>query len=333
MRDNLRRIWALTVKEFREVLRDNSSLALGILLPIILILVIGYGISLDVKHAPIGVVLEDASPEAQQVVDFVDGSEYFRPTYMTSMDQALRAMEQRKIDAILRVPPDFSRQLHQGDGRVQLLLYGTDTTTAMSIQSYVETAAAQWSASQMAGRGVGAVELESRLWFNDAHESTWYFLPGLILMIVTLVGVLLTAGVMAREYERGTFESLFVTPVKKGEIIVAKMIPYFCIAMLGVLICLVLSRFLFQVPLVGSLSLVIHPVSPDGPGYGDADFRGDQSPVHGHPDGSPGQLPAQHHAVRVPVRPAGHAPMGPVDWGSAAFQTLSGCIENLAPGR
>ena len=109
----------------------------------------------------------------------------------------------------------------------------------------------------MAGRGVGAVELESRLWFNDAHESTWYFLPGLILMIVTLVGVLLTAGVMAREYERGTFESLFVTPVKKGEIIVAKMIPYFCIAMLGVLICLVLSRFLFQVPLVGSLSLVI----------------------------------------------------------------------------
>lgn len=259
MRDNLRRIWALTVKEFREVLRDNSSLALGILLPIILILVIGYGISLDVKHAPIGVVLEDASPEAQQVVDFVDGSEYFRPTYMTSMDQALRAMEQRKIDAILRVPPDFSRQLHQGDGRVQLLLYGTDTTTAMSIQSYVETAAAQWSASQMAGRGVGAVELESRLWFNDAHESTWYFLPGLILMIVTLVGVLLTAGVMAREYERGTFESLFVTPVKKGEIIVAKMIPYFCIAMLGVLICLVLSRFLFlfQVPLVGSLSLVI----------------------------------------------------------------------------
>lgn len=257
MKDNLRRIRALTVKEFREVLRDNSSLALGILLPIILILVIGYGISLDVKHAPIGVVLEDASPEAQQVVDFVDGSEYFRPTYMTSMNQALRAMEQRKIDAILRVPPDFSRQLHQGDGRVQLLLYGTDTTTAMSIQSYVETAAAQWSARQMAGQGVGAVDLESRLWFNDAHESTWYFLPGLILMIVTLVGVLLTAGVMAREYERGTFESLFVTPVKKGEIIVAKMIPYFCIALLGVFICLILSRFLFQVPLVGSLSLIL----------------------------------------------------------------------------
>ena len=169
----------------------------------------------------------------------------------------MKALEQRKIDAILRVPPDFSRQLHQGDGRLQLLLYGTDTTTAMSIQSYVETAVAQWSAKQMAARGIGAVDLETRLWFNDAHESTWYFIPGLILMVVTLIGVLLTAGVMAREYERGTFESLFVTPVKKGEVIVAKVIPYFCIALLGVFICLVLSRFLFQVPLVGSLALLL----------------------------------------------------------------------------
>lgn len=256
MRDNLRRIRALTVKEFREVLRDNSSLALGLLLPIILILVIGYGISLDVKHAPIGVVLEDASPEAQQVVDFVDGSEYFQPTYMTSMNQAVRALEQRKIDAILRVPPDFTRQLHQGDGRLQLLLYGTDTTTAMTVQSYVETAAAQWSARQMASRGIGAVDLETRLWFNDAHESTWYFLPGLILMIVTLVGVLLTAGVMAREYERGTFESLFVTPVKKGEIIVAKMIPYFCIAMLGVFLCLILMSILYLLTALGMGMLI-----------------------------------------------------------------------------
>lgn len=257
MKDSLRRIRALTVKEFREVLRDNSSLAMGILLPIILILVIGYGITLDVKHVPMGVVLEDTSPEAQRVVEFVDGSEYFQPTYLTNMFQATKALEQRKIDAILRVPPDFSRQLHQGNGRLQLLLYGTDTTTAMSIQSYVETAAAQWSAKRLADQGVGTIDLETRLWFNDAHESTWYFIPGLILMVVTLVGVLLTAGVMAREYERGTFESLFVTPVKKGEVIVAKVIPYFCIALLGVFICLVLSRFFFQVPLVGSLALLL----------------------------------------------------------------------------
>ena len=256
MKDTLRRIRALTVKEFREVLRDSSSLALGVLLPIVLILVIGYGISLDVKHAPIAMVLEDTSPEAQRVVSFVDGSEYFKPVYFTNMNQADRAMKQRQVDAILRVPPDFSRQLQRGDATLQLLLYGTDTTTAMSIQSYVETAVAQRSAELLASQGVGAVDLESRLWFNDAHESTWYFVPGLILMIVTLVGVLLTAGVMAREYERGTFESLFVTPVKKGEIIIAKIIPYFCIALLGILICLVLSRLLFQVPLVGSLALI-----------------------------------------------------------------------------
>ncbi len=252
-----RRIKALTIKEFREVLRDNSSLAMGILLPIALLFIIGYGISLDVKNVSLGVVLEDPSPQAQQVVNFVDGTEYFRPVYMTNMHQAEKSMEKREIDGILRVPPDFSRKLQQGDGRLQLLLYGTETTTAMTVQSYVETAVAQWSAKQLGHSGMGVVDLESRLWFNDAHESTWYFIPGLILMIVTLIGVLLTAGVMAREYERGTFESLFVTPVKKGEIVVAKLIPYFCIAMLGVLICLALSRFLFQIPLVGSLSLIL----------------------------------------------------------------------------
>lgn len=257
MRDSLRRIGALTKKEFQEVLRDNSSLAMGILLPIVLILIIGYGITLDVKHAPVAVVLEDASPEAQQVVDFVDGSDYFKPVYMTSMGQAQKAMTARTVDAILRVPPDFSQKLHQGDGKLQLILYGTETTTAMTIQSYVETSVARWSAQKMAAEGVGAIDVENRLWFNDANESTWYFIPGLILMIVTLIGVLLTAGVMAREYERGTFESLFVTPVKKGEIVVAKIIPYFCIAMLGVFICLILARFLFEVPLVGSLSVII----------------------------------------------------------------------------
>lgn len=209
------RIKALTIKEFREVLRDNSSLAMGILLPIALLFIIGYGISLDVKNVSLGVVLEDTSPQAQQVVNFVDGTEYFRPVYMTDMYQAEERMEKREIDAILRVPPDFSRKLQQGDGRLQLLLYGTETTTAMTVQSYVETAVAQWSAKRMGRSGMGVVDLESRLWFNDAHESTWYFIPGLILMIVTLIGVLLTAGVMAREYERGTFESLFVTPVKK----------------------------------------------------------------------------------------------------------------------
>lgn len=101
------RIKALTIKEFREVLRDNSSLAMGILLPIALLFIIGYGISLDVKNVSLGVVLEDTSPQAQQVVNFVDGTEYFRPVYMTDMYQAEERMEKREIDAILRVPPDF----------------------------------------------------------------------------------------------------------------------------------------------------------------------------------------------------------------------------------
>ena len=99
--------------------------------------------------------------------------------------------------------------------------------------------------------GSAQVVLEPRMWFNDANSSTWFFLPGLIMLIVTLVGIMLTAIVMAREWERGTFESLFVTPVRPLELILAKIIPYFCVAMVGVFLCLFFSRFLFEVPLVG----------------------------------------------------------------------------------
>ena len=105
--------------------------------------------------------------------------------------------------------------------------------------------------------GSAQVVLEPRMWFNDANSSTWFFLPGLIMLIVTLVGIMLTAIVMAREWERGTFESLFVTPVRPLELILAKIIPYFCVAMVGVFLCLFFSRFLFEVPLVGSLAMVI----------------------------------------------------------------------------
>ena len=153
--DRLRRMRALTHKEFLEVGRDKSSLMMGILLPIILILVIGFGISLDVKNAPIAVVLEDNAPEARQMVNFVDGSEYFKPVYMTDIYQAVQAFETRKVDAILRVPPDFSRQLHQNNARLQLILYGVDTTTAMTLQSYVEAGVSQWTGEYLAAAGAG----------------------------------------------------------------------------------------------------------------------------------------------------------------------------------
>ena len=256
-----RRLRALVRKEFLQLGRDRSSLLLGVFLPLLLILLIGYGISLDVKNVPIAVVLEDASPAARRAVSFLDGSDYFSPYYVTSLKEGESLLRRRDAEAILVLPPDFSRQLAHGQARAQAILYGVNTTTAMTAQGYLEAGfmamAAEAEAAYSAPHAPGYVTTESRLWFNDANTSTWFFIPGLIMLIMTIVGVFLTAVVMAREWERGTFESLFVTPVQAAELILAKMIPYFCVAMAGMILCLLAGRFLYELPLRGSLLLIL----------------------------------------------------------------------------
>ena len=254
-----RRLRALVRKEFLQLGRDRSSLLLGVFLPLLLILLIGYGISLDVKNVPIAVVLEDASPAARRAVSFLDGSDYFSPYYVTSLKEGESLLRRRDAEAILVLPPDFSRQLAHGQARAQAILYGVNTTTAMTAQGYLEAGfmAMAAEAAYSAPHTPGYVTTESRLWFNDANTSTWFFIPGLIMLIMTIVGVFLTAVVMAREWERGTFESLFVTPVQRLELILAKMIPYFLVAMTGMILCLITGHLLYELPMRGSLILIL----------------------------------------------------------------------------
>ena len=252
-----RRLVALCRKEFVQLWRDSSSLLIGTVLPILLIIIIGSGINLDVKNAPIAVVLEDASPTAQDAVSFLSGSAYFSPRYVTSRTEAVRLMDDREVNAILVVPADFSSKLGQREAKLQLIAYGTDQATATSINGYVEAGVAAFNAARIAGHAPrGMVTVENRMWFNDAHSSTWYFVPGLMMLITTIVGVFLTSLVMAREWERGTLESIFVTPVRIAELLAAKMLTYFVLAMFGFFLCLLSARFLYNIPLHGSLSVL-----------------------------------------------------------------------------
>lgn len=259
--DFLIRLTAMTNKEFHQLMRDNSSILIGIFLPIILIFIIGYGVSLDVKKVPIATVLEDTSPTVHEVLSFLNGSEYFAPIYVTSMHEAKELMDNRDVDAIIRIPSDFSKNLYTRGSSMQLILYGVDSTTATTVKGYVEGSVKQWEALNKArfinSSTAGIITVENRMWFNDANSSIWYFIPGLIVLIITIVGVFLTSLVMAREWERGTLESLFISPVKPLEILLSKMIPYFCIAMIGLAFCLIAARFLFKVPIHGSLTLII----------------------------------------------------------------------------
>ena len=261
------RLISLTRKEIRQLLRDRSNLIIGIGLPLVLILIFGYGLSLDVRDAKVAVVLEDPSPVAADVIAGLELSAYISPVVVTSMHDAQRLMLAREVDAIVQVQSDFSRRLAAGNAQVQLLLHGSDASRALIIRSYVSGALGQWAQRQsdrgmVAGAGVGtaasgSVTLIQRMWFNAANTSTWYLVPGLIVLIMTLVGAFLTAMVMAREWERGTLEALFVSPVRPNEILLAKIIPYFMVGMLGLGMCLLAARFLFEVPMYGSLLIVL----------------------------------------------------------------------------
>ena len=161
-------------------------------------------------------------------------------------------------------PNDFSRRLAAGDAQVQLLVHGSEASRATDHTRLCQQrpgangpSARPTGEGARTGRGRHCIRLIERMWFNSANTSTWYLVPGLIVLIMTLVGAFLTAMVMAREWERGTLEALFVSPVRPTEILLAKIIPYFLVGMLGLGMCLLAARFLFEVPMYGSLLIIL----------------------------------------------------------------------------
>ena len=256
----LRRTRALVRKETYQVLRDPSSIAIGVVLPLILILLFGYGLSLDVKNVPLAVVIDEASDEAVGLVASFELSPYFAPQIARSMPRAQQLLLEQEVDGIVRIPSDFARQLNAGHADLQLIVHGADANRARIIQGYVQGAVAAWS-SQRAVQGRGAdsapVTLQTRMWFNEANDSSYFLVPGLIVLVMTLIGSLLTAMVMAREWERGTLEALLVTPVRSDEILLGKTLPYFLLGMIGLAVCVLAAKFLFQVPLRGSLWVLL----------------------------------------------------------------------------
>jgi ABC-2 type transport system permease protein len=255
----VRRVWSLVRKEFRQIFRDPSSVGIGVVMPVTLILLFGYGLSLDVHDTPVAVVLEDPSPEATELAAGFQLSPYFNVQLLISMPQAHDLMMAREIDGIVRIRPDFARNLSLGNAEVQVVVRGTDANRARIIQGYAQGAVAQWAARRSAqGHAVlaGPVGVKDRLWFNEANDSHYFLVPGLVVLVMTLIGAMLTSMVMAREWERGTLEALFVTPVRVDEILLGKTIPYFMLGMIGLALCLLAAKFLFHVPVRGSVTLL-----------------------------------------------------------------------------
>jgi ABC-2 type transport system permease protein len=255
----LRRIRALTLKETRQVLRDPSSIAIGIVFPLMMILLFGYGLSLDVNRVSVAVVDEDASADSAALVGAFRLSPYFKVTVAHSMVEANTMFLDQGVDGVLRIPSDFARRSHSGGAEIQILVNGTDANQARIMQAYAQGPVAGWSAAQaVSGAAVsaGPVIVVDRMWFNENNDSHYFLVPGLIVLVMTIIGAFLTAMVVAREWERGTLEALFVTPMRAGEFLMSKLIPYFGLGMIGFVLCLLAGQFLFHVPLRGSFFLL-----------------------------------------------------------------------------
>ena len=257
-----RRVAALIRKELRQVVRDPSSIAIGVVLPLMLILLFGYALSLDVKNVPIAVALEDPSSQASEIAASFRLSPYFETRVTRSMAEAQELMLSNTVEGIVRVPADFARRSAQGDAVVQILVNGIDGNTARIVEAYAEAAVAQ-SGARLAAEGQadssagGQAVVVSQLWFNSANDSRYFLVPGLIVLVITLIGAFMTSMVVAREWERGTFEALFVTPMRTDEILLGKTVPYILLGMVGLLLCLGAAKFLFDVPIRGSVPILV----------------------------------------------------------------------------
>ncbi len=254
------RLRGLLRKEFLQILRDPSSIAIAFLLPVVLLLIFGYGVSLDAEHVPIALVVEQPSTDTASFTGGFQQSRYFAPIFMRNLHEAETALMQRRVDAIVHLRSNFARQLRQpGGAPVQVIVNGVDANTARLILGYVQGVWQRWLQQQARARGQtlqAPVQVETRIWFNSELRSRNFLVPGLIAIIMTLIGALLTALVMAREWERGTMEALLVTPVTMAEVLLGKVLPYFALGTGGMALSVAMGVWLFGVPLRGSLVLL-----------------------------------------------------------------------------
>ena len=263
---SLRRLLAIARKEFLHIRRDPRSMGMAVAIPMLLILLFGYALTLDVDNVPIAVWDQSVSPESRELVSRFKGSRYFAVRMRAEgYPDIERAIEAGHVMAAVVIPRDFSARMSTGRvAAVQFLIDGSDSNTATIALGYAESVTLGYS-RDIAFRGarVGGtdtlrdpLEVRPRVWFNADMKSKNYIIPGLIAVIMMVIAALLTSLTVAKEWETGTMEQLISTPIRPRELVLGKLLPYFAVGMLDVLIAVGMGEFLFQVPLRGRVALL-----------------------------------------------------------------------------
>jgi len=260
------RTWAVARKEWFHIFRDWRSLGLVILMPVLLMLLFGYAVTLDVKKVPMGVLDRDKSQESLSFIHRFSASPYFHLRFFTQDEKEIkRLIDRGEVKMGLVLPWDFSKTIKAGrKAAVQVLLDGSDSNTANIILTYVQGVVREYNlektllkVERLGGQKLKPpIEGRPRIWFNEELESKNYFIPGLVAVIMSIIGVLLTGQVIVREWERGTMELLISTPVRKEELIIGKLFPYFFLGLLDLSLAVLMGIWVFEVPFRGSIVLL-----------------------------------------------------------------------------
>ena len=259
---SLTRLMAIARKEVVQILRDARSLIIVIVMPAVLVMLFGYGVNLDLKGLPVYVLDQDGSQQSQDLLKHFQSNKYFQIARVVSDYPAItRALDDGHTRMGIVIPWDFSQRMR--DGRpveIQALIDGSDDNTANVLIGYSEAVVQGYSAQMqidwLRTRGLSiqpaAMNVETRTWYNEDLESSAFIIPGVLALVMSVIGAFLTSLTIAREWERGTMEQLISTPVTAMEIMLGKLAPYFVLGMLDTIISALVAIYWFQVPFRGS---------------------------------------------------------------------------------
>ena len=253
-----RRLKALCWKETKQIVRDPSSALIAVLIPLMLLFIFGYGINLDSSKLRLGILMEQQSQPARELVDTFTGSPFVDATISDNRKALIDKMQAGEIRGIVVIPVNFSAQLLQPEGHaaIQIITDGSEPNTANFVQAYTKGVWQIWQQQQGENRANAVsplIELNMRYWFNEAAISQHFIIPGAISIIITVVGAILTSLVVAREWERGTMEALLSTQITRTELLLSKLLPYQVLGTFVMVLCMVVTTLVLGVPYRGSL--------------------------------------------------------------------------------
>lgn len=251
---NSRRLLALVSKESLQIVRDPSAILIAFVLPVLLLFLFAYAVSLDIRQVHLGVVLQSDSARAQSLAAEFSGTPYFRVVPVRHRKEVTPLLVSGELKGYVLIPADFDRRLFRGDPLIQVITDGTQPNTANFVAGYTRGVLVNW----LSDHGLQApIRLDARFWFNPEVETRKFLVPGAIAIIMTMIGTLLTALVVAREWERGTMEALLSTPARIPEILLGKLLPYFGLGLVATMGSTLLAIHIFDVPLRGSWAALL----------------------------------------------------------------------------